>query len=142
MPRSRLGELSQSSASRARSPGHDRLFGVAWLRSHRPTALRVTPSLAASSVWLRWACRRYFLRVSERAWGSFTQGGGTTLMARSTRWQKGCRRVPLRHLLTPGMPVGYTNIFNVLRSTNGMGCVTNLTGNTSNLVGLSYQTIP
>ncbi len=28
---------------------------------------------------------------------SFIQGGGTTLMARSTKWQKGRIRVPLRH---------------------------------------------
>lgn len=98
-------ELSQRPVNRARSAGHDRLLGVATPRSHSPTALRITPSLAASTDWFRFACRRYVFRDSERAWGSFTQGGGTTLMARSTKWQKGRRRVPLRQpRKLPGLP--------------------------------------
>jgi hypothetical protein len=58
-----------------------------------------TPSLAANCRWLSFACKRHFLRASERPQGSFSQGGGTTLMARSAKWQKGCRRVALRQFL-------------------------------------------
>ena len=37
----------------------------------------------------------------QRVIGSFSQGGGVTLPARSTRWQKGCSTVPLRQFNFP-----------------------------------------
>jgi hypothetical protein len=60
---------------------------------------KLTPSFVAKLSRLSFIFMRYFVSNSASDWGLFLQGGESTLMALITRWQKGFKNDPFRHLI-------------------------------------------
>src|ERR1039458_1408476 len=67
---------------------------------------RLMPSFAAKVSRVRIVFNRQFLSSSASDWLLFCEGGESTLMDLITRWQKGFKNHPFRHLFAISLQDG------------------------------------